>query len=61
MNWQVTGTTALVTAVNGLMFPVPVALSIPMPTKLADHLYSVPASGEPLKIMGWLCVFPQIT
>ena len=39
VNWLVTGTKALVTTVNGLIFPVPVPLPIPMPILLAVQRY----------------------
>ena len=61
VNSQVTGTKALVTAVNGLIFPVPVALPIPMPILLAVQRYWVPTTEDPVNKIGWLSVLAQST
>lgn len=54
------GAVELLLALNDVIFPVPVAVK-PIPILLFVQLNTVPAMGEPVKIIGSVLLSPQTT
>ena len=53
------GTVKLLVAENISIFPTPLAL-IPVAALSLIHLYSVPETADPLKMIGLICSFPHM-